>query len=79
MYTPNTASGEASDGWYRRLVRLPVTPPVEPMLAKAVSGLPTDDGWLFEHGSAFMAGTFDNQNVSPKHYGWYAQMKPVIH
>ena len=27
---------------------LPVQPPLEPMLAKAVDGLPTDDGWLFE-------------------------------
>jgi ATP-dependent DNA ligase len=27
---------------------LPFEPPVEPMLAKAVDGLPTDDGWLFE-------------------------------
>ena len=29
-------------------MRLPFEPPVEPMLAKASSGLPTDDGWLFE-------------------------------
>jgi ATP-dependent DNA ligase len=28
--------------------RLPFEPPIEPMLAKAVDGLPTDDGWLFE-------------------------------
>jgi len=27
---------------------LPFEPPVEPMLAKAVDGLPSDDGWLFE-------------------------------
>ena len=27
---------------------LPFQPPVEPMLAKAVDGLPQDDGWLFE-------------------------------
>jgi ATP-dependent DNA ligase len=27
---------------------LPFEPPVEPMLAKAVTGLPTDAGWLFE-------------------------------
>jgi ATP-dependent DNA ligase len=27
---------------------LPVTPPVEPMLAKAVDGLPDGDGWLYE-------------------------------
>jgi ATP-dependent DNA ligase len=27
---------------------LPVSPPVEPMLAKAVDGLPDGDGWLFE-------------------------------
>ena len=27
---------------------LPFEPPVEPMLAKAVDGLPTDEGWLFE-------------------------------
>ena len=30
------------------LDRLPFTPPLEPMLAKAVAGLPEDDGWLFE-------------------------------
>jgi ATP-dependent DNA ligase len=29
-------------------MRLPFEPPVEPMLAKASSGLPTDEGWLFE-------------------------------
>jgi len=27
---------------------LPFEPPVDPMLAKAVDGLPSDDGWLFE-------------------------------
>jgi ATP-dependent DNA ligase len=27
---------------------LPFQPPVAPMLAKAISGLPEDDGWLFE-------------------------------
>ncbi len=27
---------------------LPVAPPIEPMLAKAVADLPTDDGWSFE-------------------------------
>ena len=27
---------------------LPFEPPVAPMLAKAVDGLPSDDGWLFE-------------------------------
>src|SRR6188768_3475504 len=27
---------------------LPVVPPVEPMLAKAVDGLPDGDGWLYE-------------------------------
>lgn len=27
---------------------LPFDPPLEPMLAKASDGLPTDDGWLFE-------------------------------
>ncbi len=27
---------------------LPFEPPLEPMLAKAADGLPTDDGWLFE-------------------------------
>ena len=27
---------------------LPFQPPLEPMLAKASDGLPTDDGWLFE-------------------------------
>ncbi len=29
-------------------MRLPFEPPLEPMLAKAVDALPTDDGWLFE-------------------------------
>jgi ATP-dependent DNA ligase len=29
-------------------LRLPFQPPLEPMLAKAVDELPTDDGWLFE-------------------------------
>ena len=29
-------------------VDLPVAPPIEPMLAKAVDGLPDGDGWLFE-------------------------------
>ena len=27
---------------------LPFEPPIEPMLAKAVDGLPSDEGWLFE-------------------------------
>jgi hypothetical protein len=27
---------------------LPVVPPVEPMLAQAVDGLPDGDGWLYE-------------------------------
>ena len=29
-------------------LHLPFDPPLEPMLAKASDGLPTDDGWLFE-------------------------------
>ena len=29
-------------------MRLPFEPPIEPMLAKAVDALPSDDGWLFE-------------------------------
>jgi ATP-dependent DNA ligase len=29
-------------------MRLPATPPIEPMLAKAVSGLPPGEGWLYE-------------------------------
>jgi ATP-dependent DNA ligase len=29
-------------------MRLPIAPPLEPMLAKAVDRLPSDDGWLFE-------------------------------
>ncbi|MBA2315748.1 MAG: ATP-dependent DNA ligase [Chloroflexi bacterium] len=29
-------------------MRLPFAPPLEPMLAKPVAGLPTEDGWLFE-------------------------------
>jgi ATP-dependent DNA ligase len=29
-------------------MRLPIQPPVEPMLAKAASGLPDGEGWLFE-------------------------------
>ena len=27
---------------------LPVAPPIEPMLAKAVDSLPDGDGWLYE-------------------------------
>lgn len=30
------------------VVALPFDPPIEPMLAKAVDGIPSDDGWLFE-------------------------------
>jgi ATP-dependent DNA ligase len=33
---------------YSLEVRLPITPPLEPMLAKPSSGLPPGDGWLFE-------------------------------
>jgi len=33
---------------YTRFVHLPIEPPLEPMLAKAVGNLPSDDGWLFE-------------------------------
>ncbi|MEA2653048.1 MAG: hypothetical protein QOI37_275, partial [Chloroflexota bacterium] len=29
-------------------LHLPFDPPMEPMLAKAVDGLPSDEGWLFE-------------------------------
>jgi ATP-dependent DNA ligase len=29
-------------------VHLPIDPPLEPMLAKAADGLPSDEGWLFE-------------------------------
>ena len=29
-------------------IDLPVAPPIEPMLAKAVDRLPDGDGWLFE-------------------------------
>jgi ATP-dependent DNA ligase len=29
-------------------LNLPFDPPIEPMLAKAVDGLPSDEGWLFE-------------------------------
>ena len=29
-------------------LNLPIEPPIEPMLAKAVDGLPDGDGWLFE-------------------------------
>ena len=29
-------------------VKLPVTPPIEPMLSKRVAALPNGDGWLFE-------------------------------
>ncbi|MBS2028471.1 MAG: ATP-dependent DNA ligase [Deltaproteobacteria bacterium] len=29
-------------------MKLPVTPPIEPMLAKAADGLPEGEGWLFE-------------------------------
>jgi ATP-dependent DNA ligase len=37
--------------WYssaRRMMTLPVTPPIPPMLAKRVAALPEGDGWLFE-------------------------------
>src|SRR5580765_1177498 len=37
----------ASSG-YTRPVHLPIDPPLEPMLAKAADGLPSDEGWLFE-------------------------------
>ena len=33
---------------YRRGMRLPILPPLEPMLAKASDALPEGDGWLFE-------------------------------
>ena len=33
---------------YTREVRLPIVPPLEPMLAKAADSLPVGDGWLFE-------------------------------
>ncbi len=33
---------------YTRGMPLPVAPPIQPMLAKAVDGLPDGDGWLFE-------------------------------
>ncbi|HTG42676.1 MAG TPA: ATP-dependent DNA ligase, partial [Methylomirabilota bacterium] len=29
-------------------MHLPIDPPLEPMLAKAADGLPSDEGWLFE-------------------------------
>jgi ATP-dependent DNA ligase len=29
-------------------LQLPIEPPIEPMLAKAVAGLPDGDGWIFE-------------------------------
>jgi ATP-dependent DNA ligase len=40
----------AGSAKYTRAVafRLPFQPPLEPMLAKAVDDLPSDDGWLFE-------------------------------
>ena len=44
--TSGTADDPASR--YRCRVALPFEPPIEPMLAKAADGLPTDDGWLFE-------------------------------
>src|SRR5580765_6530008 len=37
----------ASSG-YTRPVHLPIDPPLEPMLAKAVDSLPAGEGWLFE-------------------------------
>jgi ATP-dependent DNA ligase len=33
---------------YRRVMRLPVDPPIEPMLAKPADGLPEGEGWLYE-------------------------------
>jgi ATP-dependent DNA ligase len=29
-------------------MRLPITPPIEPMLARPADAIPSDDGWLFE-------------------------------
>ncbi len=40
--------GRPADRLYTRAMDLPFGPPIEPMLAKASDGLPTDDGWLFE-------------------------------
>src|ERR1044072_4168707 len=33
---------------YRGPMQLPVQPPIEPMLAKPVDGIPDGDGWMFE-------------------------------
>jgi len=40
--------GAGSETMYRRGMRLPFEPPIEPMLAKAADALPEGDGWLFE-------------------------------
>ena len=45
MESPSRAVGRAA---YTAPMRLPFEPPLEPMLAKAVDALPSDDGWLFE-------------------------------
>lgn len=41
-------AGQVPAAPYTAAMRLPVMPPVEPMLAKPSSGLPDGDGWLFE-------------------------------
>lgn len=41
-----SGTGLAYTPWM--VMRLPFQPPLEPMLAKAADGLPSDDGWLFE-------------------------------
>jgi ATP-dependent DNA ligase len=38
----------AAGSMYRRGMRLPFDPPIQPMLAKAADALPEGDGWLFE-------------------------------
>jgi ATP-dependent DNA ligase len=47
--TPNTRGGFLTALLLSfRPMPQPFEPPLEPMLAKAVDGLPSDDGWLFE-------------------------------
>lgn len=47
-YVGNRAGDLARRLRYRRGMRLPFDPPLEPMLAKPVDELPADEGWLFE-------------------------------
>ena len=56
---------------------LPFDPPIEPMLAKAVDALPSDDGWLFEpkwDGFRAIVSTVDGLSVRSRR-GWQMRQK----